>query len=283
MNTMNLVIFDTYDDLTNALVFGKIDALVQNLTNINYLIKKNVYTNLKLAGELKLSNINRENLRFGVQPENPLLLSILQKALESISKEEKEKLVNKWIGSIKEFAGGGHIELNEDDIAYLDTKVIRYCIDPNWMPFESLNEEKKHRGISTDYLYLLSQIAPIEFKFVPTNSWNESIEFIKQRKCDILPLAMETKSRKKFLNFTKHYLKTSLVIATRLDVPFIDDLSELDGKSVGIPKRYAYTELLKEKYPSLNIVEVENIDDGLDKVSQEKIFAYIDTLTTIGV
>lgn len=282
MNTMNLKIYDTYDDLTNALVFGKIDALVQNLTNINYLIKKNVYTNLKLAGELKLPNINREDLRFGVQPEKPLLHSILQKALNSISKEEKQELVNKWIGNIKEFAGGGHIELNENEIAYLDTKTIRYCIDPNWMPFESLTKEQKHIGMSADYFYLLSQIAPIEFKLVPTNSWSESIEFVKQRKCDILPMAVETTSRKKFLNFTKHYLETSLVIATKLDVPFIDDLSDLDGKPIGISKRYAYIELLKEKYPSLNIVEVDNIDDGLDKVSHEKIFAYIDTLTTIG-
>ena len=105
LDTMNLVFYDNYSDLTKDLVFGKIDALIQNLTNINYLIKKNVYTNLKLASELVLPNTTKEDLRFGVQPENPILSSILQKALNLITQKEKEDLVDKWIGSIKEYAG----------------------------------------------------------------------------------------------------------------------------------------------------------------------------------
>ena len=69
IGTMELVSYETYDEITKALVFGKIDALIQNLTNINYLIKKHVYTNLKLAGELQLPNIDKEDLRFGIRPE----------------------------------------------------------------------------------------------------------------------------------------------------------------------------------------------------------------------
>jgi polar amino acid transport system substrate-binding protein len=282
IGTIDLVIFERYDSLTNALVFGKIDALVQNLTNINYLIKKNLYTNLQLVGELKLPNISKEDLRFGVQREKPLLTSILQKALNSITKKEKEKLVNKWIGSIKEYGGGGHIELDENEIAYLDTKTIKYCIDPNWMPFESLNKKNEHIGMGKDYLNLFERMIPIKFKLIPTENWSQSIEYVKQKKCDILALAMKSEKGEKYLNFTTPYLDVPLVVATKLNVPFISEFMELKGKKIGIPKNYAYIEIFKEKFPFLNIVEVENIDDGLDKLNQGKIFAYIGTLGSIG-
>lgn len=89
LGTIDLVYYDNYDQLTKDLVFGKIDALIQNLTNINYLIKKNLYDNLKLASELILPNTKKEDLRFGVQPEKTLLSSILQKALDSMNKRER--------------------------------------------------------------------------------------------------------------------------------------------------------------------------------------------------
>ena len=125
MNTMNLVYYDTYEELTKDLVFGKVDALLQNLTNINFLIKKHSYTNIKLASELSLKNTKREDLRFGIQTEKPLLSSIMQKGLDSITKKEKELLIDKWMGSIKEYAGG-HIELshNENICIFRNIKII---------------------------------------------------------------------------------------------------------------------------------------------------------------
>jgi len=281
MGSMNLIIFETYEELTKALVFGRIDALVQNLTNINYLIKKNVYTNLKLADELKLDNIEKEDLRFGIQPQKPILASILQKALNSITKEEKDELSNKWIGTIKQY-GGGHIELDEIETAYLDTKVIRYCIDPNRIPFEYYDQNNNHKGMSADYLNLFQKMFPAKYEMVKTTSSKQSLEYIKKNKCDILTLTMETIERKKYLNFTSHYLEVPLVIATKLDVPFISNHIELEGKKIAIPKDYANKDMFKNKYPSLNILEVESIDEGLDKVSRGEIFAYIGTLSSIG-
>ncbi|MEZ4694142.1 MAG: transporter substrate-binding domain-containing protein [Aliarcobacter sp.] len=42
---IQLVAYETYEEITKALVFGRIDALIQNLPNINYLIKK-TYTQI---------------------------------------------------------------------------------------------------------------------------------------------------------------------------------------------------------------------------------------------
>lgn len=281
LNTMDLVFYDNYADLTKDLVFGKIDALIQNLTNINYLIKKNVYTNLVLASELILPNTTKEDLRFGVQPENIILSSILQKALNSITKKEKETLTNKWIGSIKEYAGR-NIELKEKEINYLDTKLIKYCINPSGLPFEGLNENGEHIGISADYYNLFEKMLSAKFELIKTDNWNQSISYIKEKKCDMLALGMETPERKEYLNFTSHYLEVPLVVATRVNVPFINEIIDLEGEKIGIVKGDAFVKILREKYPSLNIIEVDDIYDGLDKVKNGQLFAYIDTLASIG-
>ena len=281
LGTMKLVYYDNYADLTKDLVFGKIDALIQNLTNINYLIKKNLYANLELASELILPNTKKEDLRFGVQPEKILLSSILQKALNSIPKKEKDALVDKWIGSIKEYKGG-HIELNKNEIAYLDTNVIKYCINPDGLPFEGINEKGEHTGMSSDYYNLFEKMLSAKFELVKTKNWNESINYIKEHKCDMLALGMETPERKKYLNFTSSYLEVPLVVATRIEVPFINHILDLEGEKVGIIKGDAFVKILRQKYPSLDIIEVEDIKKGLDKVKSGQLFAFIDTLASIG-
>jgi polar amino acid transport system substrate-binding protein len=281
LNTMNLVFYDSYDELTRDLVFGEIDALIQNLTNINYLIKKNVYTNITLASELTLTNTTKEDLRFGVQPEKPLLSSILQKALNSISNKEKEELSNKWIGSIKEYAGG-HIELDKDEAAYINTNRIKYCINPKGLPLEGFNEKNAHIGMSADYYNLFERMLSAKFQLVKTKSWSQSLDYIQQQKCDMLALGMETPERKKYLNFTSSYLEVPLVVATRVDVPFINQILDLEGEKIGIIKGDAFVKILKQRYPSLTIIEVDDIYDGLDKVKKGELFAFIDTLASIG-
>jgi polar amino acid transport system substrate-binding protein len=98
----------------------------------------------------------------------------------------------------------------------------------------------------------------------------------------MLALGMETNERKKYLNFTSSYLEVPLVVATRVNVPFINQILDLEGEKIGIIKGDAFVKILRLKYPSLDIIEVEDIKEGLDKVKAGQLFAYIDTLASIG-
>ncbi|MDQ1244994.1 MAG: hypothetical protein QG565_1335 [Campylobacterota bacterium] len=172
--------------------------------------------------------------------------------------------------------------LSAEEKKYLqDKKVIRACIDPEWMPFEAF-ENGKHAGLSADYLKLFQKNLSTPIEVVKTDSWIESLEFAKMRKCDILPLAMETPSRKEYLDFTSPYLKVPVVLATKPDVEFIVDFEAIKGKKIGIPLAYAFSEILKKRYPSLNIVDVKNEIDGLERVRSGELFGYIGTLASVG-
>ena len=174
------------------------------------------------------------------------------------------------------------IYLTLEEKKYLKSKkVINMCIDPNWMPFEKFDESGKHIGISADYFKLFRKQLNIDINVIQTKTWEETLEFAKQRKCDILSLAMATKDREKYLKFTKSYLKIPLVITTRKDIPFINDMRSLQNKRVGITKGYALVKILRKRYPNLIIVEVDNIEDGLKRVDKGELFGYIGTLASV--
>ncbi|MGD9825141.1 transporter substrate-binding domain-containing protein [Desulfobacter sp.] len=202
IGSMELVPYETYEEVTQALVFGKIDALIQNLPNINHLIKKHVYTNLKLAAELQLPNIRKEDLRFGIRPDKPILRSIMQKALDSISKEEKVALVDLWIGGTQD-SSASLIKVTEKEGAYLvEKKTITMCINPDQEPYEKINHPGKHEGLAADCLQLIAQKIGKPFTLLSTKTWQETLAKAKAGKCDIVSFLEPTPDRKSFLNFT---------------------------------------------------------------------------------
>jgi len=173
--------------------------------------------------------------------------------------------------------------LTQDEKKYIkDKKYIRVCIDPNMMPIESFDKNGDHIGMSADYLSLFASSTGASFKVIKTDSWSESLEFIKQKKCDMLSLAMQTNARKEFMSFTTAYMEIPLVVSTKIEVPFINGLKDLSGKKVGITKGDAYVEIIRKRFSDIEVVEVKDIDLGLKMLSDSELFAFIGPLTSVG-
>ena len=184
--------------------------------------------------------------------------------------------------SIQSILFCSEISLTKMEKEYLSNKkVLNLCIDPSWMPYEEI-ENGKHIGMTADYIKVVEKYLDIEIKLVQTDSWSESLEYGKQRKCDMFSLIMPTTSRLEYLDFTNAYFDIPLVITTAIHELFIDDLSLLNDKNIGIVKDYAYTEILKIKYPKINLIYVDNVSTGLKKLSKGEYFAFIGTFYTIG-
>ncbi len=161
-------------------------------------------------------------------------------------------------------------------------KNITMCVDPNWMPYEKI-ENGKHIGMAADFIKIFEEEIGIPIVLVPTRTWEDSMTFAQERKCDIFSLAMGTPSRSEYMNFTKPYMSFPLVIATKLDTLFIPNVEDIiDSQTLGIVKGYAFAELLKRKFPQNRLVEVENIQEGLKKVVEGELFGFVGTLTTVG-
>ena len=171
------------------------------------------------------------------------------------------------------------LRLNKDERTYLESIDIKMCVDPDWMPFESL-KNGEHIGMSADYFKLLEEILDKKITVIQSNSWQESLELGKNRECDIFSLLADTKNRREFLNFTKPYFKFPFVIATKNDKRFITDLDSVMDKKFTIVQGYAFSEILKNRYENVDFVEVVNIKEGLAIVNAGKAYGHIDVLYT---
>ena len=174
-----------------------------------------------------------------------------------------------------------NLNLTQEQKEYLkDKKELKLCVDPNWLPLEKI-ENNEHIGITSDFFKLISQMIETPISLVETKEWTESLEKIKRRECDILSLAEKTPSREKYLNFTKPYFSAPLVIVTKVGVPFVDNLNSIKEKSLAIVKDYSMEELLKNKYPGINLIEVKSIYEGLAYVQQDKVSGFLDNSLVI--
>lgn len=174
------------------------------------------------------------------------------------------------------------IDLNKEEVNYLkEKKELKICTIPNALPYEKIDEKNNHIGFFSEITRLIKKSININMSIVQTTSFAQSLSYIKQRKCDILIGVIKTSNRDKFLDFTDTYLIETLVIATNNNELFINNTKDLYKKKVGIIRDYAFFKLLKEKYPDIYFVEVKNVIDGLQKVRNNELFAFVDTLSTI--
>ncbi len=85
--------FDSTVAGLEAVALGEVDAFVDNLASVSYLIKRQGLSNLKISGQMPIAF----DLAMGVRNDWPLLLGILQKGLDAIPQEEREAIYNRWI------------------------------------------------------------------------------------------------------------------------------------------------------------------------------------------
>lgn len=91
---INLSLYDSVEGALAAVVTGAEPAFLGNLATTNYLIRNNGFTNLRfIAFEAE----KQQALHFAVRPDWPELVSIFNKAVETITEEEKVAINNKWI------------------------------------------------------------------------------------------------------------------------------------------------------------------------------------------
>lgn len=173
------------------------------------------------------------------------------------------------------------ITLSGDEKKYLyQKKKITMCVDPEWYPLEAIRDGK-HIGIAADVMKVFEKNIGIPIELIPTSSWTQSLEYAQQRKCDILSLASNTPERLTYMDFTSVYLKIPYVMVTTNEKPFTEDISSFTKEKIGVVKGYSTIKMLRENYPNLKIVEVDSINEGLNKVENGELYGYIDNLIVV--
>lgn len=275
---INLLLTNSTLDSMKQVEIGKADAVLDGHATLNYYLDRYFFGNL-VNHPLVDESIFAEPspLHLAIRNDRPILKSILDKAMMAVSDEELSLLYQKWRLAIR---NNDTTHFTGAELEYLQNKgKIRFCADPNWFPMEAIRDNQ-HIGIGADFMALFQQKIGIPFQLVKTNTWSESLQFLEQRKCDILSLAISTPQRQTYANFTQPYIELPLVLVNRNSEPFIIDITKIKHKKIGIIKGAAFAEYLPKKYPNMKFVNVSSITEGFDKVKRGELFGMVDVLPT---
>ena len=147
---------------------------------------------------------------------------------------------------------------------------VTVCVDPDWVPFERINERGEHEGIAADLLQLVSARTGIRFELIKTATWDESLAASRQGRCQVLSFLNDTPKRRQWLDFTEPLFTDANVFVTREEHAFVSDPAYFADESIVFPVGTSMEERFRQNYPGLRVITVETENEAFRRVSEKQ-------------
>ncbi|WP_147290585.1 transporter substrate-binding domain-containing diguanylate cyclase [Marinomonas piezotolerans] len=168
------------------------------------------------------------------------------------------------------------IGLSQAEKDYLAAKrSLRVCVDPDRLPFDGVDERGQHAGLSKDYFDIFTRMLGVEMVVPKVEDWDDLMHKAKSRECDVVSQINASEERKSFLDFTSPYFYLPLAVVTRYDRIFVEESLEGAGTRFAVIKGDIAIDKLKQRYPSIDLVEVKNNIQAMELVYDGDVFGYI--------
>ena len=162
----------------------------------------------------------------------------------------------------------------EQELEYIkNKKSVNVCVYKKSFPYVIFNKEEI-TGTSIEFLKHITSRTKLEFKIIPFESVKEHLEMTKSGKCDLVPIIVTKPNIHEFLTPTNPIISDNIVLVTKINEPYINDLKELKDKKIAILK--GATNLIKyvnSIYPNIQLIQID--EDSIKKVAQGEFYGYI--------
>ncbi|GAB4362546.1 MAG: hypothetical protein Kow00128_02340 [Deltaproteobacteria bacterium] len=260
-----------------AVSAGIADAAVSFLGGAHFLRARYQIPNLRVAA---VYDPNRSNESIAVRADWPELASILDRALDSIPEEEMHALLEKWLPPEAVELVRRAVPLTPEERAWIrNHPVVRLGVDPEFFPYEYLDEDGSYRGIAADVVSLIERRTGLSMRVVPGISWREAVERAKRGEIDVLSCIGKTAERESFLAYTAPYAEFQRVLFTRNDSPFLSRPEDLPGRTVAVQANSSHEGYLRE-YSDLHPVPYPTLGKALAALSTGEVDAFVGNLAS---
>ena len=223
-------------------------------------LQKLSFYNNNILGEIKKDKLQRIYDLYNVMGLIPNVVNIDEFIYDELLKNENR------------------ISFFKDLESYIKSKnIINVCTLLDAKPF-SYVQDQEIKGFVIDYFDLISKLSSLRFNFVKTTSTSESLKLLNNNSCDISAMVEYTNSNKELFSFTQSYFKIPFVLVTNSQSSFIDDLKLLRDKKISYTREHFTNVNLKQIYPNIQLIEVNSLKDGIEKISNKEVFGHIDLL-----
>lgn len=266
-------------DCLKAVSSGKVDAALSEKPVFDYLISKHFLSDLKSAPVMGSDHFENTSVSIGVRKDRKVLRGILQKAMDTVTREEQARLYRRWLNEQNPGQGTSRIMLSGPERQWLEEKEeIFIAVHPSRLPFEELDSNGVFRGISADIISLLEKKIGVPVRVVPTESWQESIEALKEGRCDILSGVSTNAGKEVDFGVSKPYIESVNVMVVRDGHPYLPDLHALEEKTVGMVNDNPVRKYFEDRFPRINLLFYPDLNTALEKVASGETEAAVGSL-----
>ena len=172
------------------------------------------------------------------------------------------------------------INFTQQEMIFIENNpVIRVGVDPEFVPFEFIDENGDYKGIASDYLSLIEIKTGIKFEIIKGLSWPDAYEMAVNGEIDILPAVSKTVEGEKYFNFSKPYYNIKRVIVTRDNNTNVRSFDDLKGKIVAVQENSSHHSMLISR-PDINLSLYQRVPDALTALADGRENIFIGNMAT---
>lgn len=264
----------TTSDCLDAVARGEVDAYVGNRAVAMFLIEKELMANLVLMGRTSEPPVS---LTIGTHKDNKLLAAILTKALKSLTLEERHRIHNKWLATIRR--EGAKFALSPAEQLWLQQHPhIRFGIGQSWAPFVIRTASGHIEGFEVEWLDKINNLLGANIELVP-GPWHKIVKQAELGELDGLAQSAVIEDRREIFNFTDSYLSQYYALATTHELKNnIRSKDDISNKTIAFVKGNAWVAKLIQSIRGVTCLETESETEAFNLVLEGKADAAFITL-----
>jgi diguanylate cyclase (GGDEF)-like protein len=214
---------------------------------------------------------------------NEKLVKMVNDGFTSIDIQDLIRIEERWLNE------GDHyyqrlvkkVALTKEERDFVNQeKAIRVGMVTDLSPMEFVNKAGKFDGINRDVLDVISQRSDLQFEYVGFDSWQQLYQAMLSEEIDILSGITPTEQRKEHLLFSDSYWQMPWVIIHPQYLGKQTKLPDFHGKQIAIVKGYYLIEQLRKQHPLVTFKLVDNRQQALLALQQERVDGFITTIAS---
>ena len=283
---MKIVPVVTMEEALNLLMNNKVDGVYDDLAVLHNTISR------LSPGNVRFGAIHEEpatgHARIGINSAEPELLSLFNKAIASLTDNDKCRIHDTWIKielpESSDKPKTSPLNLTESESRWLhEHPVIRVAAASDHAPLAFRDEKGEYQGLVLDYLTQIGEMLHVRFDVVRDRTEDELIGMGMRREVDLFPGIIPTPNRETYLLFTEPYLSLPIAVFFHQDnSPAVQNLQDLLGKQLVTVSECQPLDWMTRDYPGVKQVPVSSIEQGLIDLHARKTDAFVNDLYSTG-
>ena len=198
---------------------------------------------------------NPRHLKFAF-PKNKASTVSLKSTIDRYLKEAHQDpdsaithIVNSYVSdiSMRLHVEEQQVYLTDSEKAWIKLHpTIRVGIDPEFAPFEYIDDNGNYSGFAADYINLLNKRLGLHLEVVHGLSWQEVVRRAKTREIDMFSAVGFSEKRSRFLSYSIPYLGFYRMVFCRSDAPFISGVPDLAKLNIAVQANTSHAAWIQE-------------------------------------